>query len=153
MQNLKYFLWRWLCLNFLRYFPVTLLATAYFKWCEKLWSLFVFLQETDCSNNTQLKTFLLLFCNKTQCSLDLHNTFQPGISKSFAKNKKNLDSVSARHGKKLYSFFINRTTEVQRCHATGLRLQRMVTGLGLEAKSSDAQSCEKQIHIPHLPCV
>lgn len=56
-QKLKYFLWQWLCLEFFTVCAVTLLPTASFKWCEKLWSWSVFLKETDCSNNAQLKTF------------------------------------------------------------------------------------------------
>lgn len=60
-QELKYFLCRWPCLNFLRHFSFMLLPTASFKWHEKLWSLFVFVQETDCSNSTQLKTFFFCF--------------------------------------------------------------------------------------------
>lgn len=43
-------------LEFSKVCAVTLLPTTSFKWCEKLWSLSVFLQETDCSNNAQLKT-------------------------------------------------------------------------------------------------
>lgn len=76
-------------LEFSKICAVTLLPTASFKWCEKLWSSSVFLQETDCSNNAQLKTFFF--------STKHNNTFYFYISAFSSGSQNNFDFYYHHH--------------------------------------------------------
>lgn len=82
-QKLKYFLWQWLCLEFFTVCAVTLLPTASFKWCEKLRSWSVFLKETDCSNNAQLKTFYFVVFQQNITFYFYISIFSLGSPKNF----------------------------------------------------------------------
>lgn len=78
-------------LEFSKICAVTLLPTASFKWCEKLWSSSVFLQETDCSNNAQLETIFFCFSTKH------NNTFYFYISTFSLRSQNNFDFYYHHH--------------------------------------------------------
>lgn len=135
-------------LEFSKVCAVTLLPTASFKWCEKLWSLSVFLQETDCSNNAQLKTN---FCFPTK-----HNdTFCVYISAFSLGSQNNFDFYypHCNRAKSCSPFLSARQLRHKDVVRAGYGHRGQLQDYEWNPSSPTHRATKIQNLIPHPPCV